>query len=405
MVVSARMIPVQSRSTDTRLRVCVVGGGTRFLSGISYYTHRLSDALARSHDVSVILMRQLLPTHLYPGRNRVGKELARLAYPPDVPVFDGVDWFWLPSIVRAVAFLVRQRPDVIVFEWWTGTVLHSYLLLMIVARLLGARIVIEFHEVLDTGEQQIPLARAYVRLIAPFVVRLAQGFVLHSEYDREALRQQYKLGDRPSVLVPHGPYDQYQRRRDETGDGETRATPFNLLYFGVIRPYKGLEDLITAFNMLPEEDVSRFHLTVVGETWEGWTAPGQQIAHSLYRDHITFVNRYVNDEEVEAFFAAADAVVLPYHRSSSSGPLHIAMSHGLPVVVTHVGGLIEAARGYGGAVFVPPHDPIAIRQAFNQVAHLRGQRFVAPHSWEHTVERFNVLFAVSERGTSIQRET
>jgi len=345
-------------------------------------------------------MRQLLPTYLYPGRGRVGKHLTRLTYPSDVTVFDGVDWFWLPSILRAVAFLVQQRPEVIVFEWWTGTVLHSYLLLMMVARLLGARVVIEFHEVLDTGEQQIPLARAYVRRIAPLVVRLAQGFVLHSEYDREALQQQYNLRGRPSVLVPHGPYDQYQQRRNKLENRETRVTPCNLLYFGVIRPYKGLEDLITAFNMLSEEEVSQFHLTIVGETWEGWTMPGEQIAHSVYSDNITFVNRYVNDDEVQAFFAAADGVVLPYHRSSSSGPLHIAMSHGLPVVVTHVGGLVEAAREYGGAVFVPPHDPLAIRQALRQVAQMRGQQFVDSHSWERTVERFEMLFATSETGAS-----
>ena len=60
------------------LRICVVGAGTRFLSGISYYTLHLVKALARSHEVSVILMRQLLPTRFYPGRERVGASLTRL---------------------------------------------------------------------------------------------------------------------------------------------------------------------------------------------------------------------------------------------------------------------------------------------------------------------------------------
>ncbi len=66
-----------------QLRVCVVGPGTRFLSGISYYTLRLINAFAKSHRTSAILMRQLLPTRLYPGRERVGKSLTRLAYHPD----------------------------------------------------------------------------------------------------------------------------------------------------------------------------------------------------------------------------------------------------------------------------------------------------------------------------------
>jgi hypothetical protein len=58
------------------------------------------------------------------------------------------------------------RPDVVIFQWWTGTVLHTYIALALLTRLLGGRVVIEFHEVLDTGEVNIPLAHAYVRTFA-----------------------------------------------------------------------------------------------------------------------------------------------------------------------------------------------------------------------------------------------
>ena len=153
--------------------MCVVGAGTRFMSGISVYTFRLTNALSRSHAVSGILMRQLLPTRLYPGRQRVGADLSQLRYERQVRVFDGVDWHWVPSMARALAFLVRQRPQVVVFQWWTGTVLHSYLVLALVARLLGARIVIEFHEVLDPAEARLPLREAYVRLLAPLLMAQA----------------------------------------------------------------------------------------------------------------------------------------------------------------------------------------------------------------------------------------
>ena len=120
-----------------QLQACVIGAGTRFLSGISYHTLHLVNALARSHEVSVILMRQLLPTRFYPRRERVGAKLTRLEYDPLVRVFDGVDWYWLPSMLRALVFLMRERPGAVVFQWWSGTVLHSYLLLALVARLLG----------------------------------------------------------------------------------------------------------------------------------------------------------------------------------------------------------------------------------------------------------------------------
>jgi hypothetical protein len=72
---------------------------------------------------------------------------------------------------------------------------------------------------------------------------------------------------------------------------------------------------------------------------------------------------YVSDEELAAYVARADAIVLPYHRSSQSGPLHIALTAGLPVIVTAVGGLVEVVRDYAGAVLVPPQDPLALREA------------------------------------------
>src|ERR671934_2769809 len=68
----------------TGVRVCVIGPGTRFLSGLTVYTVRLANALAQSHQVSVLLMRQLLPMRLYPGADRVGHDLARLQFHPRV---------------------------------------------------------------------------------------------------------------------------------------------------------------------------------------------------------------------------------------------------------------------------------------------------------------------------------
>ncbi len=389
----SRLAPAPA-AAPRRLRVCVVGSGPRFLSGISYYTNRLAGALAQRHDVSVILMRQLLPTRLYPGRERVGKQLVDLRYPPGTRVFDGVDWFWGPSIVRAVALLVRQRPDVVVLQWWTGTVLHTYLALALVARLLGARVVMEYHEVLDTGELAVPLAAAYVRAFKPLLVRLTDGAVVHSEFDRRDLIEHYAIGRKPLVLAPHGPYDQHV-----VDDGAPppvaaadRDGVCRLLYFGVIRPFKGVEDLVEAFGRLAPDQAAGFTLTVVGETWEGWEVPAEAIAASPYRDRITFVNHYVADDEVGSFFAAADAVVLPYHRSSASGPLHIAMAHGLPVVVSQVGGLVEATREYEGAVPVAPADPAALAGALLEVAALKDRRFADPHSWERTLDRYDELF-------------
>ena len=375
-------------------RVLVVGSGTRFLSGISVYSVRLANALAEAgHRTSLVTMRQLLPTRLYPGRKRVGASLTDLRRDPRVRLFDGVDWFWLPSLVRAAAFIIRRRPEVVVLQWWTGTVLHTYLAICLLARLTRARVIIEFHEVLDTGEVRIPLWRTYAGIMGAAVVRLANAFAVHSTFDRELLHGRYKLGRRPVAIIPHGPYEHYRAPAGDTPP--LRMAPpdaLNLLYFGVIRPYKGLEDLVAAFDTIPESEIEGYWLTVVGETWEGWTLPAERITTSRYSDRISFVNRYVHDRELDGFLRGADTVVLPYQRSSISGPLHVAMAYGLPIVMTDVGGNTEAAHGYEGMVLVPPADPPALTRALRGLHTMRGVLSRHDHSWQHVAEGYEILF-------------
>jgi glycosyltransferase involved in cell wall biosynthesis len=183
---------------------------------------------------------------------------------------------------------------------------------------------------------------------------------------------------------------------DSSAETSYRSAPLNtlnLLFFGLIRPYKGLEDLVRAFDLFDEEEVASYWLTVVGETWEGWDLPIQLIRESRHRKRITLVNRFVPDDEVVAYFANADAVVLPYLRSSASSPAHVAMSNGLPLIVTSVGGLPEAVKDYQGAILTPPGDPDSLRDAIRLLLPMRGQRFQDPHSWDRTVELYRDLMA------------
>jgi glycosyltransferase involved in cell wall biosynthesis len=379
------------------MRVCVIGSGWQFTSGISYYTHRLSVELARHFDVSVVLMRRLVPRRFYPGRDRVGAQLSVQAYPEDVNVFDGVDWYVVPSLPRSVAFLVRQRPDVVVLQWWSAATFHSYLVLALTARLLRAQVVIEFHEVQDTGEAALPGVARYGQLLGGALVRLAGGFVTHSDYDSERVSQLHPMRDRPLRVIEHGPFDQHagpkRAAAPDVAPVPEAGAPFRFLFFGTIRPYKGLEYLVQAFNSLTIEEAASRELVVVGETWEGWTQPLELIEASPHRDRITVTNRYVHDDEVTGFFDGCDAVVLPYTRSSASGPLHIAMSRGLPIVLTDVGGLRSGAAGYDGITWVPPQDVDALAWALRELPELPVRRFDDPRSWSHSVDAYAELFS------------
>jgi glycosyltransferase involved in cell wall biosynthesis len=374
-------------------RVLVIGAGTRLLSAMSYYTIQLTNALAQRFAVATIPMRQLIPTFLYPGRSRVGLISTRLELDRTVAVMGEIDWFWGANLARAVWRLRAWRPDTVVFQWWTGSVLHTYLALALFARLWGTRVVVEFHEVLDTAEQRIPLARAWVRVLGRPFFGLADAFVIHSEADREPISERYAVGNRPCVVIPHGPIDHFASN-DHSSSLPLRDPPtgvVNLLFFGTIRPYKGLEDLVEAFELLDDDEVALYWLTVVGETWEGWELPIRLIESSRHRSRITLVNRFVEDEEVSAYFAGADAAVLPYHRSSASSPASVAMANGLPLVLTAVGGLPEAVADYEGAILVPPHDPRALRDAIRRLPQLCGRRYHDQHSWEHTASAYEGL--------------
>jgi glycosyltransferase involved in cell wall biosynthesis len=377
----------------TRTSVCLVGPGWRFTSGVSYYTCRLANAFSDRHDVSVVQIRRLLPRRFYPGRSRVGATRSSMNYRATVDVFDGIDWWWGSSIIRAVSFVKARRPEVLLLQWWTAATLHTYLLLAVVGRALGSTVVLEMHESQDPGESTYYLARCYGQLGLRLMLRLSHRVLVHSESDRNLLEQAVSLRDLPVLVARHGPYDQYQQIALTGEDAAValvqtapRPAVVNLLSFGLIRPYKGLEDLLCAFGGLTDDEAAGFWLTVVGETWENCGSISGLIEQNPHRDRITFVNEYVPDSVVVAAFRHADVVVLPYRRSSSSGVLHVAMSFGLPVVLTNVGGLPEAAEGYGGAVFVLPHDPGSLREGIVRAALMAGQRFSDRRDWDEVIE-------------------
>jgi glycosyltransferase involved in cell wall biosynthesis len=390
----------RTESTPARHSTLIVGPGDRFLSGVSYYTALLAGALAESGPVSILLLRRLCPRLLYPGRARVGSTEDTLPLPEGTPVFNGLDWYWGLSALRAWRFGRRTRAGVVILQWWTGTVLHSYLTIAYLARLAGARVVIEFHELQDVGEAKVPLVSRYTHAGMRLLLRRVDGVVVHSRFDLREFERTYPQYARlPIEVIPHGPYAHHSREGGDTGGGAGTGNrrsptrhpgPVRMLIFGVIRPYKGHADLAVAIRLLKDSGLD-IHLSVVGEVWQGYRNPLDEFATILPADRLTIVDRYVDDEEVSGFFSSADLLVLPYRRSSASGPLHIAMSCGLPVVTTCVGGLVEATDGYTGAVLTAPGDPAALAEGIRRALPLIGRVHEDPHSWHRSAQRYSAL--------------
>jgi glycosyltransferase involved in cell wall biosynthesis len=260
---------------------------------------------------------------------------------------------------------------------------------------------VEFHEDQDSGETGVPLVERIVRPGLRYLIRSTDHYVVHSEWDKDRLGAKFSLDPARVTVIPHGPYPIYGNsqqpvNRNNPAPAVAAADPnggedVTILFFGTIRPYKGAEDLVEAFNLLPRDGSIRWRLLAVGETWEGWDLPAEKIRASAFANDIEFVNRYVTDSELPALFDRADIVALPYHRASASGPLHMTMHHGLPVVVTNVGGLSEAAAGYSGTVFVPPGNPVALAEGIVSALDLRAQQHADIHTWDVSRVRYASL--------------
>jgi glycosyltransferase involved in cell wall biosynthesis len=140
-----------------------------------------------------------------------------------------------------------------------------------------------------------------------------------------------------------------------------------LLAFGAIKPYKGLDILMNAFALLPEDLKRTTRLWVVGEPSLGADEVYAMGHHWGVSDFVDYDLRFVPDQELGCIFAASDAVIFPYRRIDASGVLMLVLPFAKPIVATSVGCFAELLRNHDHALLVPPEDPAALAQALEQV--------------------------------------
>lgn len=373
--------------------VMVVGPGARFLSGVGYHTASIANAFARRGDsVSALLIRRLLPRQLYPGRDRVGTHGPEVLRLEKVPTCEALDWYWGWSLYRSIRFLSQRRPRIVLLQWWTAVTAHSYVALALAARLRGARLVIEMHESHDVGEAALPLVARYTRFMMRILPRLVAGVVVHSESDIGVVSRCYpSLAGLPFVVVFPGPLEHAERCGIPTAIRVRREhDQVRFLFFGIIRAYKGIDELAAAFSDLVNEGES-VHLTVAGEAWEDAESALRTIRNTGENNH-EIISGYIPDDQVKDLFEQADVVVAPYRRASASGPINLAMAAGLPLVTTKVPALQEACHQYEGVFFAEIGDPIGLRDAMRRSMEKVGSHFDNPHSWDANAGRYAEFF-------------
>ena len=311
------------------------------------YDHHLASALAeRGHDVDLFTSpfpfgeapepdgyerRELfLPLS---GKLRRRAPRSRLRF-----LLKGVEY--LPSVVRLVRSVRALEPDVVHVQWLTVRRVD----LRWVARLRRDRpVVLTAHNVLPhLGEADVELRR---RVYAAF-----DQIVVHTRSGVEQL-ERYGVPSERIARIPHGTFDAPSAARINAPTGRT------LLFFGLIRRYKGLDVLVRALPEIPDAQ-----LVVAGDPLDR-VEPVQQLARELgVADRIDWRLGYLPPEKVEKLMDEATVTVFPYRGGeSASGALATALGHGRPAVVTEVLG--ETVKDYGAGLVVPPDDPAALAEA------------------------------------------
>lgn len=267
------------------------------------------------------------------------------------------------------------RPDVLHLHWIYPFTIGKHLPLTVckggqflleiaVARLLGIQVVWTVHN-LEEHERRAPrLDRLYRHLL----VRLSGRVIVHCEAAATEIRETYHLskGLQEKVhVVPHGHY--IECYEDETTPDEARSeldidpgtTLF--LYFGRIREYKNLPELVTAFKQIDRPDAQ---LLIVGSPRNDELA-AQITARFDPEDNVRTEFRFVPEAEIQTYMNAADVVTLPFSELLTSGSAMLAMSFGKPVIVPAIGCVDTLVDGDCGITY-DPSDPDALRSAMER---------------------------------------
>jgi glycosyltransferase involved in cell wall biosynthesis len=374
------------------MKIAVVGPAYPFRGGIAHYTTLLAAQLADEHETRLYSFRRQYPAILFPGRSQIDPSLAPLA---EVETRRWLTPWWPWSWQCVNGDWKTWLPDRVVVQWWVPFMAPMTAWLLDRARRLGIHSTLICHNVLPHEQSRVD--RAVVR----WALQRADRLVVHTTA-QQALAQHLIPGcctsvvPLPSYAAFHSDAWTRERAREQLGlDGNV------LLFFGLVRPYKGLQDLIEALPaVLREIDAT---LLVVGEVWGDAMAYQSRVAQLGLQANVQFVDRYVSNEEAAMYFAAADLAVLPYREATGSAVLQLAFGLGVPVVATRTGGMDEVVEdGVTGFLF-EPGDVNGLRQAIVRFFH-QGQsplfrQNILDHqsrfSWQRLIE---AIIAETPRG-------
>ena len=299
--------------------------------GIARFSGLLRDALGdRGYDVVPVEFKALYPQFLSKGS-------VEGALPAGTPIFEqsGLVLYNPLSWFGAIRYIKSVKPDILLVAYWTGLLAPFYYIL---GRLTSIKIVVLIHNF--SSHESFCCDPFMRRLLGDF----ADGLVTLSNAVFHEVR--VAMPDMPVLPLFHPRYEPEEvvPSRDDARsalniDNECPV----LLFFGYVRRYKGLDIMLRAMPAILQRDPS-VRLVIAGQFLENPEMYKRLIKELGIGSSVDLYQGYVSSERSALFFAAADAVVLPYRSATQSGVVQLAYGYTLPVIATPVGALPEMVR-------------------------------------------------------------
>ena len=393
-----RMNGMKSPECSDTMKITILGPAHPYRGGLASIMEIMARTFQRRGDeVDIKTFTLQYPSLLFPGESQT------VATPPpaDLRICRCVNTMNPLNWVRVGRRIRRERPDFVLMKYWTPFMAPCFGTIARIARGNGHTKVLCQIDNVEPHERHLtdkPFNRYYLHSV--------DGFVYMSEQVHSELRA---YSDAPALFSPHPLFENFGERV-ERSEACVRLglDPANryVLFFGLIRDYKGLDLLLDAWAQLRRAGRTEGRrLIVAGEFYTARETYLNRIADNGLQDEVLLHDRFIPDDDVKYYFSAADFVVQPYKTATQSGVTQIAYQFCVPMVVTKVGGLAEIVPdGRVGYVCEPTPEGVAgaiermyegdTLQRFRENCVEERRRF----SWEEMCSRITELYGLVASG-------
>lgn len=334
------------------MRIAILSCFPPYRGGISQFNTSLYGELSKNCTVKAFNFKRQYPEFLFPGKTQYIEDGSRPQFEA-VPVLDTANPL---SYIKTAKTISGWKPDLLLMRYWMPYFAPS--------QGYVARHVPETCKVISILDNVIPHERHFFdRPLTSYYLKGHDGFIVLCNSVRDDLLK--IMPDARYIVSPHPIYsnfgDRIPREKAASALGLDPGKK-TLLFFGLIREYKGLDILIEAFSQLD----GSYQLLIGGEAYGPFDRYEALINASPNKDRIHLFNRFISDSDVNKFFCASDLCVLPYRSATQSGISSIAYHFDLPMVTTSVGGLKEMIGDTGTGIVTDEISPGAIKAAIER---------------------------------------